>query len=86
VSVHEIRPAGEREAMVRRLEARLAELKAEHRRGEEFLAGLAEQERSARELLLRIEGAVQVLQEEIAHARAGASTEEDAPPSAASSV
>lgn len=55
--------------MLPRLEARLVELKAEYRRGEGILADLNARRRSTREMMLRIAGAIQVLQEEVARVR-----------------
>ena len=45
------------------LQARLAELKAEYLMGEEKLREILRQEAAVRETLLRISGAVQVLEE-----------------------
>ena len=78
MTVHEIRAPDAHEALVCRLEERMEELQGELRKGREYVADLQEKERSARELLLRIEGAVQVLREEIARVRAPA--EQETPP------
>lgn len=48
-----------------RLEARLAELRAEFESGQTRLGELEAQARSLRETLLRISGAIQVLEEEL---------------------
>jgi hypothetical protein len=45
------------------IEARLAELRAERERGEEMLADLQARAAALRETLLRISGAIQVLEE-----------------------
>ena len=46
-----------------RIDARLAELREEQRRGEEMLAELHQRQTTLRDTLLRIHGAVQVLEE-----------------------
>ena len=61
-----------------RLQARLAELRREYTLGEGRLRDLLQQESALRETLLRISGAIQVLEE-----LAGAGTD-DVPPNAAS--
>jgi predicted nuclease with TOPRIM domain len=55
----------------RKLQARLAALQGEFERGQERLAQLAQEEESLRATLLRISGAIQVLQEELGEADAG---------------
>ena len=45
------------------IEARLAELRAERERGEEMLAELQARQAALRDTLLRINGAIQVLEE-----------------------
>lgn len=62
-------PTPDGAGVAERLEERLAELKAEYRRGEAMLADLNARRRSTREMMLRIAGAVQVLQEEAARVR-----------------
>ena len=49
-----------------RLEQRLKELKAEFESGQKVLLELEKQQASVRETLLRISGAIQVLEEELA--------------------
>jgi prefoldin subunit 5 len=46
-----------------RIDARLAELRGERDRGEEMLADLQQRQAALRETLLRIQGAIQVLEE-----------------------
>lgn len=46
-----------------RIEARLAELRAEREKGEEMLAELQQRQAALRDTLLRIQGAIQVLEE-----------------------
>ena len=53
-------------AMRQRLETRLRALKAEFATGQQHLAGLEEDMRRLRETLLRISGAIQVLEEMLA--------------------
>jgi prefoldin subunit 5 len=55
-------------AITDRLRNRLAELKAEFDKGQAKLAELEGQAREVQHTLLRISGAVQVLEEELAHA------------------
>ena len=52
--------------MRERLESRLAELKAEFEAGQKMLAELEAKQANLRDTLLRISGAVQVLEEELA--------------------
>jgi hypothetical protein len=60
------------------MQVRLAELEAEYRMGEERLRELLAQEVAVRETLLRINGAIQVLQELLDRSKAdGDSTAED---------
>lgn len=54
--------------MRERLEQRLRELKAEFGQGEQTLQELEKQVATVRQTLLRISGAVQVLEEELGHA------------------
>lgn len=49
-----------------KLEQRLHQLKAEHEAGERMLAELESRQRTLRDTLLRISGAIQVLEEELA--------------------
>ncbi|MDP9477892.1 MAG: hypothetical protein M3R38_19785 [Actinomycetota bacterium] len=51
--------------MRERLEQRLQELKTEFGKGEQTLQGLEEQVAAVRQTLLRISGAIQVLEEEL---------------------
>jgi len=52
--------------MKERLERRLVELKAEFEAGQKMLAELEAKQATLRETLLRISGAIQVLEEELA--------------------
>jgi len=52
--------------MKERLEARLAQLKEEFAAGQKMLADLEQRQATLRETLLRISGAIQVLEEELA--------------------
>ena len=54
--------------MKQQLELRLEELKAEFESGQKVLADLEAKQASVRETLLRISGAIQVLEEELAKA------------------
>lgn len=54
--------------MKKQLEQRLQELKAEFEAGQKMLAELEARQASLRETLLRISGAIQVLEEELARA------------------
>ncbi len=51
--------------MKEQLERRLGALKAEHETGQKMLADLETQQATLRETLLRIAGAIQVLEEEL---------------------
>ena len=51
--------------MREKLEKRLAELKAEFASGQKVLADLEAKQANVRETLLRIQGAIQVLEEEL---------------------
>jgi DNA repair exonuclease SbcCD ATPase subunit len=64
-----------------RLERRLAELRREYDAGQQALADLERQQAQLRDTMLRISGAVQVLEEELA--RADAAPVGDAPDPAA---
>ncbi|NES65623.1 MAG: hypothetical protein F6K24_10355 [Okeania sp. SIO2D1] len=52
--------------MKQQLEQRLKELKTEFASGQKYLADLEEKEANIRQTLLRIQGAIQVLEEELA--------------------
>ncbi len=54
--------------MREQLQSRLAQLKAEYQSGEQMLAELEQKQRALRETLLRISGAIQVLEEELGKA------------------
>lgn len=58
--------------MHEKLEARLRQLKGEHEAGLRMLAELEREQARVRETLLRISGAVQVLEEELGYAEAPA--------------
>jgi predicted nuclease with TOPRIM domain len=62
--------------MKERLEERLRELRAEFERGQQMLARLEKEQAGVRDSLLRIGGAIQVLEEELAKA---GETAEDGP-------
>jgi uncharacterized coiled-coil protein SlyX len=51
--------------MRERLEQRLQELRSEYKKGEQTLAELEQQATATRQALLRISGAIQVLEEEL---------------------
>ena len=51
--------------MQERLEQRLQELRGEYKKGEQTLAELEQQAAATRQALLRISGAIQVLEEEL---------------------
>lgn len=55
-----------------RLEQRLKDLKAEFESGQKVLLELEKQQANVRETLLRISGAIQVLEEELANSEQGA--------------
>lgn len=61
------------------IEARLAELRGERDRGEEMLADLQQRQAALRDTLLRIQGAIQVL-EELQQSPGGADAGENEPP------
>ena len=54
--------------MQAQLEQRLAQLKAEYDSGQQMLAELEQKQRNLRDTLLRISGAIQVLEEELGRA------------------
>jgi septal ring factor EnvC (AmiA/AmiB activator) len=54
--------------MHQRLQTRLAQLKSEYQAGQQMLAELEQKQRNLRETLLRISGAIQVLEEELGQA------------------
>ncbi|MCB0375185.1 MAG: hypothetical protein KDD04_04640 [Sinomicrobium sp.] len=56
--------------MLEKLKQRLAELKAEYSTGQMQLATLEQQADALRETLLRVAGAIQVIEEELAGAEA----------------
>lgn len=65
--------------MKTQLEQRLKELKNEFQAGQKMLAELQTKEANLRDTLLRITGAIQVLEEELArNSEANGKTEEDA--------
>ena len=57
--------------MKARLEQRLAELRAEYEKGQQRLSKLEEERETVRMALLRISGAIQVLEEELGKGREG---------------
>lgn len=61
------------------IDARLVELRGERDRGEEMLAELQQRQAALRDTLLRIHGAIQVL-EELQQSAAGANADADEPP------
>ena len=61
------------------LRSRLSELKAEFDKGQQQLQEAEAQAASLRQMLLRISGAIQVLEEELAKAETGQSTTASAP-------
>jgi prefoldin subunit 5 len=65
-----------------RIDTRLAELRGERDRGEEMLADLQQRQAALRDTLLRIQGAIQVL-EELKQQSGAADADADAPPSPA---
>jgi hypothetical protein len=64
------------------IEARLAELRGERDRGEEMLAELQQRQAALRDTLLRIQGAIQVL-EELQQSAAGDDADEPPAPTIA---
>ena len=64
------------------IEARLAELRAERDRGEEMLAEMQQRQAALRDTLLRIHGAIQVLEE----LQQSAGADVDAPPAPAIAI
>ena len=68
--------------MQERMQSRLLELKREYELGDQRIRDLLQQEAAVRETLLRISGAIQVLEELLA----GGSREQDAEPEPASAV
>ena len=68
--------------MREQLQARLEELKREFETGQARLRELEAQEARLRETMLRISGAIQVLEEELAGTQAGSSPKEDGDASA----
>ena len=64
------------------IEARLAELRGERDRGEEMLAELQARQAALRDTLLRIQGAIQVL-EELQQSAGGADADEPPAPAIA---
>jgi hypothetical protein len=66
--------------MRERLETRLAELKAEFERGQKTLEELEARVNSVRTVMLRLSGAIQVLEEELARAGAPDSETPRTPP------
>ena len=56
--------------MQQQLTQRLQQLKSEYEAGEKMLAELEQKQRALRETLLRISGAIQVLEEELGRAEA----------------
>lgn len=64
------------------IEARLAELRGERDRGEEMLAELQQRQAALRDTLLRIHGAIQVL-EELQQSGGGAGADEPPAPNIA---
>jgi hypothetical protein len=60
------------------IEARLAELRGERDRGEEMLAELQQRQAALRDTLLRIQGAIQVLEE--LQQQSGGGEDADEPP------
>lgn len=64
--------------MHQQLVARLTELRAEYESGQKMLAELKAKQRSLRDTLLRISGAIQVLEEELAKVGNGSTLEVEA--------
>jgi hypothetical protein len=65
--------------MQENMQSRLAELRQEYQRGQGQLHELIQQEAVLRETLLRISGAIQVLEEMLAQGQATADGQETAP-------
>ncbi|WP_424099669.1 hypothetical protein [Moorena producens] len=63
--------------MKEQLEKRLTQLKAEFESGQKVLADLEAKQGNVRETLLRIQGAIQVLEEELAKPNGAASEPEN---------
>jgi len=63
--------------MREQLEQRLAELKSEFESGQKMMADLNDKQASLRDTLLRISGAIQILEEEIAKSSATINQEVD---------
>ncbi|NER21130.1 MAG: hypothetical protein F6J86_27515 [Symploca sp. SIO1B1] len=55
--------------MLERLEKRLQSLRTEYQSGKQVLTDLEAKQANVKDTLLRIEGAIQVLEEELAHNR-----------------
>jgi hypothetical protein len=55
--------------MIQQLETRLSELHSEYEAGQKMILELEAKQQSLRETLLRISGAIQVLEEELAKAK-----------------
>ena len=55
--------------MIEKLEKRLEELKAEFESGQKAMADLEQKQANLRDTLLRISGAIQILEEEIGKSR-----------------
>jgi len=64
--------------MQEQLQKRLQSLKAEYEAGQQVLANLEAKKSSLRETLIRISGAIQVLEEELAIANASGNHQESA--------
>jgi hypothetical protein len=61
--------------MHRQLEHRLTQLKTEYQTGQCMLAELEQKQRDLRDTILRISGAIQVLEEELSHTAQNAPVE-----------
>lgn len=66
--------------MQKQLERRLQELKAEYEAGQKMMADLDAKQANLRETLLRISGAIQVLEEELAQTAPESATDDGRPP------
>lgn len=64
--------------MYQQLNERLSQLKAEYESGQQMLAELEQKQRTLRDTLLRISGAIQVLEEELTKGQPSA-LDENAP-------